>query len=295
MLREHPLNHPAPFPVTVDSRRWLILIALIGGIVAVFAARTLMASSFRMPRLFEIFEALTLFGSIVVVLRGLAFLKRADWFISVAIGLVIAIEMQSATLFNPYPIWDRWDGPVIQGVGRGGLTAVAALGGIVIMRRGGPVLLRMAAGQWGKAAWGLCLGAVVGIPLAILNLFANSMVQGKTFVWQNPLAAGMDAVQPGIFEEVIYRFALLGILWLILHKEFPRQATWLAGALAIAVHSYSHYTELFVTAPLMAVAMGTVLGIVWGVPLTILAIRRDLESAVGFHWMQDALRFYGGL
>jgi|GEM_PF-4049502 hypothetical protein len=31
------------------------------------------------------------------------------------------------------------------------------------------------------------------------------------------------------------------------------------------------------------------------VPLTVLALRRDLESAVGFHWVQDAARFIGGL
>lgn len=74
-----------------------------------------------------------------------------------------------------------------------------------------------------------------------MNVFALQLTQGRPIVWQSPLAALLDALQPGIVEEVIYRFALLGLLWLALHKSMPRQAAWLAGLLALLAHTLHDY------------------------------------------------------
>jgi hypothetical protein len=52
---------------------------------------------------------------------------------------------------------------------------------------------------------------------------------------------------------------------------------------------------LFAAQPLTALAMGAALGLIWGLPMTVLALRRDLESAIGFHWIQDGFRFLAGL
>lgn len=291
-----------PIPFTQSSgyaphsaRRWLALFTLIGAIVAVFVGRTVLANSFRMPRLFEIFDILTVAASLVIVIRGRGELRATDWISSVGIGIGLGILVPFATLFNPYPFLDRFDNPLLHAVIRGGFAGVALLGGIVIMRWGGPVQLCLARGEWRKAVASLLFGAIIGIPLAILNLIANSWTQAQPIVWQNPLAASLDALQPAVLEEAIYRFALLGLIWLFLRHAFPKQAVWIAGLLVILVHSYGHFSELFVQAPIAALGMGALLGLVWGVPLTILACRRDLESAIGFHWTQDALRFWGGL
>ena len=61
------------------------------------------------------------------------------------------------------------------------------------------------------------------------------------------------------------------------------------------VHTYAHYDDLFVSQPIVALIMGAALAVIWGMPMTVLAVRRDLESAIGFHWVQDALRFWAGL
>jgi hypothetical protein len=60
------------------------------------------------------------------------------------------------------------------------------------------------------------------------------------------------------------------------------------------VHTYSHFDTLFVQAPLAALGMGFVLALLWGLPPFILARRRGLESAIAFHWIQDAARFFAG-
>ncbi|MEZ4726947.1 MAG: hypothetical protein R3E79_07420 [Caldilineaceae bacterium] len=176
------------------------------------------------------------------------------------------------------------------------LTASTALGGLVIMRWGGPVRVQLALTQWRRALLSFGFGAVVGVPLAVLNAYANAWTQGRPFVWQSVGAAALDALQPAIVEEVITRLALLGILWLILRPFWPaRQAVWLASGFALLIHTYGHYSELFVTQPLMALVMGAVLSLLWGLPLTLLALRRDVESAIGFHWVQDFARFVVGL
>ena len=93
---------------------------------------------------------------------------------------------------------------------------------------------------------------------------------------------------------MVYRFAFLGLLWLLLRQSLPKHAVWIAGVLAMLVHNFAHFDDLFLQAPLVAFGMGSVMAVIWGLPLTILVLRKDLESAVAFHWIQDAARFLTG-
>lgn len=60
------------------------------------------------------------------------------------------------------------------------------------------------------------------------------------------------------------------------------------------MHAYAHFSDEFLTQPLFALVMGSLLALIWGLPMTYLALRRDLDSSVGFHWMQDFARFWAG-
>ncbi|HQU36352.1 MAG TPA: CPBP family glutamic-type intramembrane protease, partial [Anaerolineales bacterium] len=111
---------------------------------------------------------------------------------------------------------------------------------------------------------------------------------------QKPRPALLDALRPGMVEEVIYRFAHWGLLRRILQRSLPQQAVWLAGGLAMLTHTYSHFDDLFIQSPLTALGMGAALALLWGLPPLILARRRGLESAIAFHWIQDAARFMTG-
>jgi hypothetical protein len=117
---------------------------------------------------------------------------------------------------------------------------------------------------------------------------------GQSISWQSPASAILDAFQPAVVEEVVFRFALWGLLWMILRRSLPDKAIWVSGFLALLVHNFSHYDDLFIHSPLAAIGMGVVVMIFWGLPPTLLARLRGLESAVAFHWVQDFARFLAG-
>lgn len=280
------------------TRTWLrdrTLILLVLGILAIFIVRTLAAAAGGSPpRLSDLFTALVLLGSLALLAGGFRRLRPGDWLAALALGALVGAGMLYATLFSPYPVFGVWRSPQEQAVFRGVSTALALLGGAAAARMGGPVLFHAAGGSWRAAGRGVLVGLAAGIPLALLNVFALQLTQGRPADWQNPGAALLDALQPAVWEEAVFRYALWGLLWLALRGSQPGRAVWLSGGLALLVHNFIHFDELLVSAPLAALGMGIVMSAVWGLPLAVLARKRGFESAVAFHWLQDVLRFFAG-
>jgi hypothetical protein len=274
--------------------QYRVFLFLAVSILAIFIVRTALAAQGNAPRLNDMFAAITLVGSLVVWIAGHRGLQRSDWVVAVVTGAVIGVTMAFATLFSPYPFFGIVRDNLGQAVVRGLSATVAMLGGLVIMRQGGPVQVLAATGEWRKLGRNLLLALAIGTPLAVVNVLVLQMSQGQPIDWQNPLAAIRDALQPAIVEEVVYRFAFLSLLWLALRRSLPNRAAWLSALLAMLVHNYMHYDELFVQAPLVALGMGLAVLVLWGLPLTYLILRRGLEPAVAFHWIQDVARFVSG-
>lgn len=274
---------------------WLSLIGLALAILAVFVFRTALAHDGTPPRLFDLFDTFTLLGSLGLLVFNFRRLRRLDWLTGLAAGGLLGALLPLATLYSPYPPIFGALPPGLHALWRGVSLNVACWGGLATLRLGAPVTLRFAQGDWRRGLKSLGFGALVGIPLAAINAAALALINRQPVRWQSPFAAALDALQPGVGEEIVYRLALLGLFWLILRRGWgDRQAAWLAGGLALLVHNYAHFDALFVEQPLFALGYGAVVALLWGVPPTLLALRRDLESAVGFHWMQDAIRFWAG-
>jgi hypothetical protein len=274
--------------------QYRVLLFLVVSILTLFSVRTALAARGNPPRFNDLFTAITLAGSLVVWLAGHRGLQRSDWAVAIVTGAVVGVTMAFATLFSPYPFFGIVRDNMGQAVVRGLSATLAMLGGLVIMRQGGPVQVWAATGEWRKLGRNLLLALAIGTPLAVVNVFVLQMSQGQPIDWQNPLAALRDALQPAIMEEVVYRFAFLSLLWLVLRKSLPKQAPWLSALLAMLVHNYMHYDELFVQAPFVALGMGLAVLVLWGLPLTYLVLRRGLEPAIAFHWIQDVAHFVSG-
>lgn len=276
------------------NKRYSTLILLSVGILAIFLVRALLAIGAKVPYTFHLFDSLTVAGALFQLLKGYRNLRRGDWITALILGTVIGVEMNFATLFTPYPFLGLVQSNTAQALIRGLLTLVATLGALVIMRQGGPVQFSAANGDWRYSGRIIMLGIAIGLPLAVLNVFALQFTQGQPMYWENPIAALLDAIQPGLMEEVVYRFTLWGLLWKILHNSMPDRTIWPSGLLAMLIHDYSHFDDLIIQSPLVAIAMGLAVAIVWGLPPMLLARFKGLESAIAFHWIQDVARFLAG-
>jgi Type II CAAX prenyl endopeptidase Rce1-like len=284
------MEHASPKP---ELSRWLrlsLVALLIAAILSVFVVRTCLAYSGQPPRLFAIFNALIVLVSLGVLAWGARVLRRSDWIMAFVIGACMGIGV-SYTSF--YPLLELAN-PVLTSLSHGAALAVLVLAGLAIMRTGGPVVFRIANSEWKKGLQSLGLGLIMGLPFALLNVYAFSLMQNRPIQWHNPLGAAWQALQPGLVEEVAYRFALLGFLWLIVRRVWPERAVLIASVLSLLVHNYAHFDNLFRDNLPFALAYGAVVGLIWGMPMTVLAVRRDLESSVAFHWLQDFVRFAAG-
>ncbi len=318
---------------TSSKIRTLGVLAL--GIIAVFALRTWLArTGGDPPRLFALWNGIVIVASAAYVLAGRR-VHVGDVVFSLGLGALMGALLPYAPSYYPLVEADpgRLELPAhaaalavctLAGLaimrvkstpgredalsalseadtvlpGKQGKLFFAGLPapGRTISRVGGPVRLRAALGQWGRSAAGLIWGAVLGLPLAVLNVLALRATTGQAFDWRGgPWQAALGAWQPGVVEEVVYRLALLGLFWVALRQSWGARAVGLAATLSVVVHTYAHLDDLWRDNPLFALAYGAVVGVVWGAPMAWLAVRRDLETAVGFHWMQDFLRFWAGL
>jgi hypothetical protein len=88
----------------------------------------------------------------------------------------------------------------------------------------------------------------------------------------------------------------MGLAIVVLAKVLPRGiAIGSAVFMAIVFHSAAHVPDLLATDPVMALAAVAVTSLLFGLPMAMLAYRRDIETAIGFHWIIDAVRFSLGL
>jgi len=278
----------------MTMRKYLPVILLSSVILAIFLGRALLSAHFDIPHTFDVFDTFTILGSLTVFWLGHHHLRWSDLGLALALGLVIGVEMRFATLYSPYPFLGVVKNSAGQAAIRGIFTFIAVLGGLAVMRQGGPIDFHFANQAWNRAGRRSLIGLGVGLPLAVLNVFAMQLTQGRGVHWQNPLAALANALQPGLVEEIIYRFALWGIFWLILRASLPGKAAWVSGLLAMLVHNFSHLDDLLLQSPLVALGMGAVLALLWGFPPLVLARHKGLEAAIAFHWIQDAARFVAG-
>jgi hypothetical protein len=225
-----------------------------------------------------------------VLWKGYRSLKLGDWLLAAGVSVLLGVQLPLTSFYPLLPIHNSCLAAAAHTAG----LAVIWLAGLAVMRQGGPVKVQVALGKWAPALTSLALGIGLGLPLAVLNALAFSFMESRPLAWQNPLAAAASALQPGIVEEVVYRLALLGFFWILLRQSWPRRAVLFAATLSLLVHNYAHFDEFFRDQPLFALGYGGLVALLFGLPMTFLAVRRDLETAVGFHWVVDFVRFFAG-
>lgn len=137
-------------------------------------------------------------------------------------------------------------------------------------------------------------GIIAALPLAAINnlfFYLNSGV----VVFTDGIHSALLALSPGISEEIIFRYFIIALCghWL---QSDSRQGLglWAMIFLAVVPHSLNHLPDLFLTNPAMALFLLTATCLLFGLPMALLQVKRNLETAIAFHWFIDFARFLFG-
>jgi hypothetical protein len=128
------------------------------------------------------------------------------------------------------------------------------------------------------------IGAVVATPWALGNVLMGAASQDNWVkAWWQPLVA----LQPGIAEEAWARLFLVPLLFLALRRVTGSRRA-LGGAMVVLAYWFAYLHTSVGPGSAMGVL---VLGTLYALPLSFLCMFRDLETAIGFHFCVDFVRF----
>ena len=138
-------------------------------------------------------------------------------------------------------------------------------------------------------------GIVLSVPLAVVNNLYFYLTSGSTFEFTNVFQSGLRALNPAISEEVIFRFFVMGLtLSLLRGTAHKKLAVGVAVVLGVVPHSLNHLPDLFLINPASALFLLAATSVAFGLPMALIQLKRNLESAMGFHWFIDFARFLMG-
>jgi hypothetical protein len=151
-------------------------------------------------------------------------------------------------------------------------------GGLLLKRTGlgGSQLYR---GEYRKAIWSFLRGCLLFIPLGLFNAASGSPGRGITWVTRPWMPLSMPWFS-GITEEMWFRFFLVSLGYFVLRPLFRKRPT-IAVVLSV----------LFSAITFGLGHGGTLLdrflitGLLFGLPMAVVFARRDLEHAIGAHYM----------
>jgi len=173
---------------------------------------------------------------------------------------------------------------------------LVSLGAIGLLKAHDVLRFRLAGNDLALTGRSLGLGVLLGIPFAVLNVLLFVFASGKQIVPEDVLTGAIMALKPAIMEEMAFRLLFMALAMVVLMKVLPRNIA-IASAIfmAIVFHSAAHVPDLLMSNPPMALVMVVVTSLLFGLPMALLAYKKDIETAIGFHWIIDAVRFALGL
>ena len=260
-----------PSDVARTRRGRFILIAVIA-VCALFALRTVVG-----PPL--------LFGLPVLAIAVLASLRpnitRQELLYALGLSLVAGIAGLGAQ-WVPFHL-------IVWSVLQVFLVSTSLLAGWAILRHAG--LLEQGIGHsrflsegTAPALRGFLQGMLISLPWA-MSLVVMGGSNSETWVrhWWQPLLA----INPGIAEEAWGRILLVPLMFLILRRVSRPKKAFIVALVIVGywfayVHTSGGIDDLFST-----IMMGTL----YILPVSYICLHRDLETAIGFHFWLDFVKF----
>jgi hypothetical protein len=172
------------------------------------------------------------------------------------------------------------------------LTLLSLLAGWSILRRFG--LLQqgigrsryLTAGLW-PGVQSFLLGILLGTPWALASVVMGS-AEGGTSAWVESWWQPFIALQPGIAEEAWGRLLLVPLVFLLFRRVAPNRTAFSVTLIVMTYwFAYLHVSGNVVSALVSTLIVGSLLCL----PISIVCLYYDLETAIGFHFWMDFFKF----
>jgi hypothetical protein len=227
-----------------------------------------------------------------LVIRHLREYRLNDFAVSFLMSALVWLAVQAKYWYNGWTPTVPYYHPTFIAVE----VFLITLGAIGLLKRNRVLRFRLAEDDDRAAVTSLVTGVVIGLPFAVINVLLFVFLNGQQIVIQDVVFSAIMALQPGIMEELVFRLLFMSLAIVVLLKYLPKKvAITSAIFMAIVFHSAVHVPQLVLANPLMAIVTVIVTSTLFGLPMALLAYKKDIETAIGFHWVIDAVRFALGL
>jgi hypothetical protein len=212
-------------------------------------------------------------------------LDKQEWLYATLLALIAGVAGLGAE-------WISFITPVQWGLLQVPLTLLSFLAGWSILRRYG--LLQqgigrsrfLTAGMW-PAVRSFFLGILLAMPWALANVVMGG-AQGSRWAWVESWWQPLIALQPGIAEEAWGRILLVPLVFLLFRRVSPNRTAF-SSALIVMAYWFAY---LHASGNIVSVLVSTlIVGSLFSLPISIVCLYCDLETAIGFHFWIDLLKF----
>lgn len=169
-------------------------------------------------------------------------------------------------------------------------AAIMFLAGVLLLNDSELSQIHFVNGNYLSSVKSFLLGCLLAVPASLINIISMQLSTPSEFDrlfdrWWEPLYA----LQPGILEEIWARLLLITLIYALVrpskHLHSSQSIIW-AIVISAFIHAMAHYPGS-VTNPLEVIFIA----VIYGIPLGVIFVKRDLEQAIAYHFFIDLIRF----
>lgn len=140
-----------------------------------------------------------------------------------------------------------------------------------------------------KALKSFFIGSLLAIPMSLSNL-SDVLVTRPDSKWISGIWQSSLALPAGVFEETWFRLLVLTFIYAIISPKTKKLYIPIIVSLFMSsfLHGIGHYPQIDFQNCIN-------IALFYSLPLGVLFIWRDFETAVGYHFMIDFVRVVGGI
>lgn len=166
------------------------------------------------------------------------------------------------------------------------VTLLMVLGSLAMLKTERVLHVSIAEEKFGEMLKSFLIGWAAGVPLAIINLAYIVLIEKLPWSFQDILNGMVMAAGVPVMEGVACRLLIMGLILVVLRRYMPKTHAVALALLAGAFLMPALYaSDQLLAQPLEAAGLVIATGLLFGLPMALMSYYRDIEAAIGIHWV----------